>query len=396
MALVAMCGLNSCSEDCDHNFIEHDFTQDIVGTWTYVNGEQAEALVIKADGSFTTTGVMIHGYLYEEKGTIKVENNKITLAFDGDKETFEGRLEFVAGKSLSLVMFDDNAVRLTYDYCDKDLSDEIVGMWVCNDAKDNMRIHSFDENGNAVFTGWSEYLGEFSVLENSNYKVVGDLIFQGFSNGEKYIASKLVYDPNGNAYGNIMLFKNSLFDGTESVQSWLRIKQNLSLAGQKYDYNNLYLTNVKGADKDIDFMGQTFNFSEMDGVKLDKMLKTLLFSFEFPDANTLKYSCHFSHQAEPAVVEAPIAVDGNKMTIKVSEVYPGLKDVDVYTFQDQDNCQMHMYMPTSSVEAFFGNLQVMALSQKGELDKTDAEAVKAVYDRVDAAIESINLTIILK
>jgi hypothetical protein len=182
----------------------------------------------------------------------------------------------------------------------------------------------------------------------------------------------------------------------ESTVSFLRIKQNLDLAGKKYDYNNLYLTNVKGADKDIDFMGQIFNFSEMDGVKLDKMLKALLFSVEFPDANTLKYSCHFSHQEAPAVVEAPIAVDGNKMTIKVSEVYPGFKDVDVYTFQDQDNTQMHMYMPTSSVEAFFGNLQVMTLSFTGQLDNTDAEAVKAVYDRVVAAIESINLSIILK
>jgi hypothetical protein len=134
----------------------------------------------------------------------------------------------------------------------------------------------------------------------------------------------------------------------------------------------------------------------MDGVKLDKMLKALLFSVEFPDANTIKYSCRFSHQDAPAVVEAPIAVDGNKMTIKVSEVYPGFKDVDVYTFQDQDNCQLHMYMPTSSVEAFFGNLQVMTLSFTGQLDNTDAEAVKAVYDRVVAAIEAINLSIILK
>jgi hypothetical protein len=55
-----------------------------------------------------------------------------------------------------------------------------------------------------------------------------------------------------------------------------------------------------------------------------------------------------------------------------------------------------MYMPTSSVEAFFGNLQVMTLSFTGQLDNTDAEAVKAVYDRVVAAIESINLSIILK
>ena len=138
VALVAMIGLNSCSEDCDHNFIEHDFSQDIVGTWTFLNGDLAEAMVIKADGSFTTTGVARGGSLYEEKGTIKVENNKVTLAFDGDKETFEGRLEFVAGKSLSLVMFDDNDVRLTYDYCENDLADEIVGMWVlhrCSNRK---------------------------------------------------------------------------------------------------------------------------------------------------------------------------------------------------------------------------------------------------------------------
>ena len=91
MALVAVCGLNSCSEDCDHDFIEHDFTQDIVGTWTILEEGQAEAMVIKADGSFTTTGVARGGSMYEEKGTIKVENNKVTLAFDGDKETFEGR-----------------------------------------------------------------------------------------------------------------------------------------------------------------------------------------------------------------------------------------------------------------------------------------------------------------
>ncbi|MEE0690135.1 MAG: hypothetical protein UCJ13_04795, partial [Bacteroidaceae bacterium] len=58
VALVAMLGFNSCSEDCDHEFIEHDFTQELVGTWTFLNGELAEAMVIKADGSFTTTGVM--------------------------------------------------------------------------------------------------------------------------------------------------------------------------------------------------------------------------------------------------------------------------------------------------------------------------------------------------
>ena len=394
IALVGMCGLNSCSDDCNHDFIEHDFTNELVGTWTYVNGEQAEAMVIKADGSFTTTGVMIHGALYEEKGTIKVVNNKVTLAFDGDTDEFEGRLEFVAGKSLSLVMFDDNNVRLTYDYCDKDLSDEIVGMWVCNDAKDNMRIHSFDENGNAVFTGWSEHLGEFSVLENSNYKVVGDLIFQGFSNGEKYIASKLVYDPNGNAYGNIMLFKHCLFDGTESVQSWLRVKQNLNLAGKAYDYSATYISNAKGEDKDVPFLNTSFNFAKMDGSIIDKFLKSTLFSVEFPDANTFKYS--FLVGGQNTSMTAPIEVEGNKMTIKMSENNPALHDVEVYTFQDQDNTQMHLFMPTASFEKFFANTSVYVMLGNGQLDENDAEAIAGVYKTLADAVESINLSIIMK
>ena len=76
----------------------------------------------------------------------------------------------------------------------------------------------------------------------------------------------------------------------------------------------------------------------------------------------------YDRNAEPAVVEAPIAVDGNKMTIKISEEYPGLKDVDMYTFQDQDNTQMHMYMPTYSFINFFGNMQVIMMSQLDMID----------------------------
>ena len=38
IALVAMLGFTACDKDCDHDFIEHDFTQEIVGTWTTLNG----------------------------------------------------------------------------------------------------------------------------------------------------------------------------------------------------------------------------------------------------------------------------------------------------------------------------------------------------------------------
>ena len=60
-ALVALCGLNSCSDDCNHNFIEHDYSQELVGTWTCFDPEKdfSEALVIKADGSMEITGCAV-------------------------------------------------------------------------------------------------------------------------------------------------------------------------------------------------------------------------------------------------------------------------------------------------------------------------------------------------
>ena len=206
VALVAMLGFTACDKDCDHNFIEHDFTQDIVGTWTTLNGELAEAMVIKADGSFTTTGVMKGGSMYEEKGTIKVVNNKVTLAFDGDKDTFEGRLELVAGKSMSLVMFDDNDVRLTYDYCANDLSKEIVGMWVCTEEvfghpEESVAITTYNEDGTSYLTGFSLELDGFVKQEEFNYKVVGNLVISSLKGGANsptlYFPIKFDIVPNG-------------------------------------------------------------------------------------------------------------------------------------------------------------------------------------------------------
>ena len=396
VALVAMIGLNSCSEDCDHNYIEHDYSQDIVGTWTYVEGSQAEAIEINPDGSCTITGVMIHGALYEEKGTIKVVNNKVTLAYDSG-DVFEGRLELVAGKSLSIVLFEEENIRLTYDYCKEDLSDEIVGMWVCNDAKDNMRIQSFEENGNTVFSGWSEHLGEFSVLDNANYKVVGDLIFQGFPNGEnsfsKYIAAKLIYTPNGTAHGDIMTFKHFLFDGAESAESWLRVKQTLDLEGKTYDYISAYVSNVKGADEDFSIMGNTFNISKIKSSDLDMMFRSILSCIELKE-NTIKFT--FNNNGRESVYNDPITVDGNKVTVDMSTENPACRKVEMYMFQDADDSQLHIYMPTKSFINYFANLQIPTLKAEGKLDTNDAAAVEKVFADMEARIESINVSLILK
>ena len=405
VALVAMLGFTACDKDCDHDFIEHDFTKDIVGTWTYMNGELAEAMVIKADGSFTTTGVMEGGSMYEEKGTIKVVNNKVTLAFDGDNQTFEGRLEFVAGKSMSLVMFDDNDVRLTYDYCENDLSDELVGMWVCNDSKmdaqNDMMIQTFDANGKTTLTGFLPMKDnpDFVLNDETDYKVVGDLMFLAVPadkvGGDKpmYIAERLIYSPVASTLGDVMIFTNYSSDNSGLMsETWFRIKQNLNLAGKAYDYNNTYVSNVKGLDEDMTMMGYTFNIGKMEGKNLDKMLKTLLFAVEFPNANTLKYQYHYNGQN--LVFEVPIVVDGNKVTIKMSEMHPYYRDVDMYMFQDQNNTQLHMYMPTYSFVNYFGNMDVAALAYAGEIDVTDAAAVEAIFDRMDERVDKVTMILL--
>ena len=398
VALLAVMGVIGCSKDCGHEFIEHDFTQEIVGTWTSLNGELAEAMVIKADGSFTTTGVMKGGSLYEEKGTIKVVNNKVTLVFDGDKETFEGRLEFVAGKSLSLVMFDDNDVRLTYDYCENDLSEEIVGMWVCTEdvyGKDkSIAITTYNENGKAYLTGFSPDVNGFVKQEELDYKVVGNLMISSLKGGDNtptmYFPIKFDIMPNGTELGDIMT-THDLTNGTKP--SFLRVKQHLELEGNKYDYIKTFVTNVSGEDKDIPFLNTSFNFAKMDGSIIDKFLKSILFNVEFPNENTINYSFLLEGQNLP--MSAPIEVEGNKMTIKMSENDPVFHDVVVYTFQDQDNSQMHMYMPTSSFEKFFANTSVSVMLGYGQLDKNDADAIAAVYQNVADAVHSINLSLVM-
>ena len=403
MALVAMCGLNSCSEDCDHVFIEHDFTQDIVGTWTFVEDDLAEAMVIKADGSFTTTGVARGGSMYEEKGTIKVENNKVTLAFDGDNETFEGRLEFVAGKSLSLVMFDDNAVRLTYDYCKEDLSDKIVGMWACNDGlTDDVTIMSYSDNGKMTITT-AAALGTNTPLVNreSNYVVVGNLLFTQLpaANVEGqplYTASCMTYTPGATSAGDIMthkMYTPSANGLNESVMSFVRVKQNLNLTGKTYDYISAYVTNAKGADEDFTIMGNTFNMANIKANDFDVMFRSILSCIEL-NANSFKYKLRLNERE--IEMNDPITVDGNKVTLEMSASNPACRKVDMYMFQDADDSQLHIYMPTSSFINYFANLQIPTLKAEGKLDTNDAAAVEKVFADMEARIESINVSLVYK
>ena len=405
VALVAMCGFNSCSEDCDHNFIEHDFTQDLVGTWTYfADNGQAEAMVIKADGSFTTTGVMQGGSLYEEKGTIKVVNNKVTLAFEGDKETFEGRLELVAGKSMSIVMFNDNDVRLDYDYCEEDLADEVVGMWVCTyvpwmDA--DMAVNVYQADGKAFFTGFVGNVDfDYAANVETTYTVIGDLMFQSnpmsYEGAPEYLAFRMDYSPNGSERGDVLTNTNIMVFGDEVIEStasMIRVKQELNLEGKTYDYISAYVSNAKGKDEDFSIMGNIFNIANINAGDFDTILGSNLFSVEL-NANSIKHKYILNGQDK--VFDAPITVDGNKVTLDMSAVNPALRKVEMYMYQDADDSQLHMYMHTDAFINYFANLEVVTLLTEGKLDANDATAIEKVFADMEARIQSINVSFVLK
>ena len=407
VAFVAMLGFAACDKDCGHDFIEHDFTKELVGTWTYLAGNgQAEAMVIKTDGSFTTTGVMLGGSLYEEKGTIKVVNNKVTLAFDGDNETFEGRLEFVAGKSMSIVMFNDNDVRLDYDYCENDLSDEILGMWVCNDGpsdkETDMVIQTFNEDGTVTKTGWSVASNEFIVQDALTYKVVGDLLFHQRPSDmvtegvAANFASKLTYMSNANQLGDMLTntaIKLVNGQAIELSMSMLRIKQSLDLTGKTYDYSSAYVSNAKGKDEEFSMLGHTFNMANIAGHNFNMLFRSELFSV---DLNANSITQRFRANGRDIEIVIPITVDDNKVSLDLSAENPAYRKVDMYMFQDADNSQLHMYMHTNDFINYFANMELYNLLASGEIDKTDAAAIEKVYTDMEARIESINVSFIFK
>jgi hypothetical protein len=395
IALVAMIGFNSCSEDCDHDFIEHDYSQALVGTWTCMDMDYAEAMVIKADGSVEVTGVVDHEF-FQSKGTIKVVNNKMIYKLDNGDE-WEGRFEMTKGESFSMIWDDELDIRYTYRYCENDLADEVVGMWVCNNGPLE-GVQTFKADGTSLMTGMTPVGGVLN--HESTYKVVGDLMFcmmpEGY--GLRYVCARIVYRPNGTALGDVMIHQSinvtDDFEVEESSLTWLRVKQYLNIAGKAYDYSNIYISDVKGLDKDIEFMGYTMNFANMDGLGLDKMLKSLLFAVEFPDANTISYSYQMNGNKE--TYNVPIAVDGNKIVIKMSEKVASLKDVEFLAFQDADDSQMHFFMHKRGFVNFYTNMQAMLTKAVNpEFDINNAEAIDAIYNELDTAVESINFSIVM-
>ena len=401
IALVAMLGFTACDKETEHIYDDH--SADLVGTWSCFTENYAEVLIINADGSAVSYGVEDGEYWENVRGTVTVKENNITMIFEDD-DNFTGHFDIIPGQAFSL--FENTGERYVYNYCANDLSDEIVGMWVCADGpydkENDMVIQTFDENGTVTKTGWSVASNKFIVKDALTYKVVGDLLFHQRPSDmvtegvAANFASKLTYMPNANQLGDMLTnTTNKVVNGkvVELSMSMLRIKQSLDLTGTTYDYSSAYVSNAKGKDEDFSMLGHTFNMSNIKGHNFDMMFRSELFCI---DLNANSITQRFRANGRDIEIVIPITVDDNKVTLDLSAENPAYRKVDMYMFQDADNSQLHMYMHTKDFINYFANMELYNLLASGEIDKTDAAAIEKVYTDMEARIESINVSFVMK
>ena len=104
----------------------------------------------------------------------------------------------------------------------------------------------------------------------------------------------------------------------------------------------------------------------------------------------------FRIDGQHAEFDAPISVEGNKVTLDMSAVNPAFRTVTMYMFQDANDNQLHMYMPTNSFINYIANLEIRTLLLEGKIDITDTVAIEKVYADMEARIESINVSFVFK
>ena len=395
VALVAMTVLVGCSKYCDHDFIEHDYTEELVGTWSVIGPDTAEALVIKEDGTMEFTGVHDSEFI-ETTARYEIVNNRITVIWDdGTKDV--GRLNVVAGSSFSIIINEETGAGYYYKYCNEDFSDKVIGSWITQ-TDITSEIWTYYKDGTTDCAAYYYHSDEqFETFVTGTYKLVGDMLFETVEYGEGMslsFGSRISYTPDGSPFGDVLTNTSLTANGDdveETQASVVRVNPSLHLAGRKYDYSDCNITNVKGADMDTEFMGYKFNFAQMDGKGLDKMLNAILFNIEFPQANQLNYSYGSK------TMNAPVETDGNKMTVKMSAGVATLKDVTFYTFQSADCSQMHLCMDAAAFVNFYTNMQAILMDTVDEqFDITNADSVNAIHKKISNAVESIKLTIIME
>ena len=397
LSLVAL--FMACFTACESKY-DVDHTAHIVGTWTCLRPGYAEALVIKADGSVLSTGCDGEDYWENVAGTIKIKDNVATMTFeDGDDAI--GHIDVVPGIAFSI--YEEDGEEWTFNYCAEDLSEEVVGMWVCHEGlpgvENDMAVVSYSENGKMTMTTQaSAFIPADLVNVVSSYVVVGDLLFMNVEEDGIYkYAARLAYTPNGTTLGDI--FTQTLYTPTENgivkvTSTFLRVKESLNFTGQTYDYVSAYVTNAKGKDEDFTILGHTFNIANITGGNFDMLFRSELFYVDL-NANSIKQYYRLDN-GQNIEIEIPITVDGNKVTLDMSNEHSAYRKVDIYMFQSANDSQLHMYMHTDAFINYFANMELYNLLSVGKINPDDTAAIAKVFADMEARIESINVSMVFK
>ena len=113
VALVAMCGLNSCSDDCDHDVIDVDYSKSIVGVWSSESESYEEGIRFYDDGKFIAFGNKGEGDFYVE-GTWTLKQNRLLLTTNEGETHFSGIIEVYAEDVM--LMTSDGSKKLCENY----------------------------------------------------------------------------------------------------------------------------------------------------------------------------------------------------------------------------------------------------------------------------------------
>ena len=157
-------------------------------------------------------------------------------------------------------------------------------------------------------------------------------------------------------------------------------------------YSTAYVSNAKGKDEEFSILGHPFNMANIKTANFDMLFHSELFCAVLKE-NSIKQL--FRANGQDIEVEIPITVEGNKVTLHMGNEDMKLKDVEMYMFQDADDCQLHMYMHTDAFINYFANMEVITLQVEGKIGSTQAE-IDAVYANMKTRIESINVSFVMK
>lgn len=65
-------------------------------------------------------------------------------------------------------------------------------------------------------------------------------------------------------------------------------------------------------------------------------------------------------------------------------------------FQDANDTQVHIYMHTDAFINYFANMEIYTLVLEGKIDPTDTAAIEKVFADMEARVESINVSFVMK